>query len=143
MVSSCHSCNKRFSMIRRKHHCRNCGNIFCYNCSSKYIVIPDFIADRPDPADYWNISYYIGNFKKEERVCDSCYDIIKEKQSIVKRLLLFYKILDLLKISINYLNLCQILKTIITVIYEIFNIIFPIIITLLLIKKIVFKCKIY
>lgn len=30
---SCHICNKRFSMFRRKHHCRACGEIICGKCS--------------------------------------------------------------------------------------------------------------
>lgn len=30
---SCHICNKRFSIFRRKHHCRACGEIICSSCS--------------------------------------------------------------------------------------------------------------
>ncbi|KAI9908723.1 hypothetical protein PsorP6_016127 [Peronosclerospora sorghi] len=30
---SCHICNKRFSMFKRKHHCRACGEVICNNCS--------------------------------------------------------------------------------------------------------------
>ena len=30
---SCHICNKRFNMFRRKHHCRACGEIICNACS--------------------------------------------------------------------------------------------------------------
>jgi len=30
---SCHICNKRFSMFKRKHHCRACGDVTCSNCS--------------------------------------------------------------------------------------------------------------
>ncbi|AFX92836.1 putative phosphatidylinositol kinase [Megavirus courdo11] len=62
-VSSCHGCNATFGAFLRKHHCRSCGNIFCYKCAGYSIVIPDFL-DRPDPADYWNMSYYITSLKK-------------------------------------------------------------------------------
>lgn len=80
MMSHCHNCGAEFSFLKRKHHCRNCGNIFCYKCANKSIIIPDFIIDRPDPADYWNISYYISSLKgSEERVCQKCYDLIQEK----------------------------------------------------------------
>lgn len=31
---SCHKCRSKFSMIKRKHHCRSCGLIFCNDCCS-------------------------------------------------------------------------------------------------------------
>lgn len=87
MVSNCHGCRMEFGFLKRKHHCRNCGNIYCYKCSNFFIAIPDFIMDRPDPADYWNISYYISSFRgKEERVCKQCYDLIKEKTTVYERI---------------------------------------------------------
>lgn len=33
----CHDCGYKFSTIRRKHHCRICGQIFCNRCCSKKI----------------------------------------------------------------------------------------------------------
>ncbi|TDH69290.1 hypothetical protein CCR75_005013 [Bremia lactucae] len=30
---SCHICNKRFSIFKRKHHCRACGEVICNSCS--------------------------------------------------------------------------------------------------------------
>lgn len=29
---NCASCGVKFSLVLRKHHCRSCGDIFCYNC---------------------------------------------------------------------------------------------------------------
>jgi len=80
MATSCHGCHIEFGFFKRKHHCRNCGNIFCYKCTNHAVVIPDFITDRPDPADYWNVSYYITSLKGiEEKVCKQCFDAIKNK----------------------------------------------------------------
>ena len=32
-VAQCHTCSSRFTLFLRKHHCRQCGRIFCDNCS--------------------------------------------------------------------------------------------------------------
>ena len=29
----CAGCRLKFNMMRRRHHCRNCGEIFCNNCA--------------------------------------------------------------------------------------------------------------
>lgn len=87
MVTCCHNCKSEFGFLTRKHHCRNCGNIFCFACSNKSIVIPNFIIDRPDAADYWNVSYYLTSLKGDkEKVCQQCYDVISEKTIAYERI---------------------------------------------------------
>ncbi|XP_042864604.1 hepatocyte growth factor-regulated tyrosine kinase substrate-like isoform X2 [Penaeus japonicus] len=56
----CHRCRSQFTIIRRKHHCRACGQVFCGDCSSKFSTIPKFGIER------------------EVRVCESCYDDINK-----------------------------------------------------------------
>uniref|UniRef100_A0A0K0EKH5 FYVE-type domain-containing protein n=1 Tax=Strongyloides stercoralis TaxID=6248 RepID=A0A0K0EKH5_STRER len=51
----CTSCNAAFSIIRRRHHCRNCGRIFCSYCSSSRLALPEL------------------GYDKKVRVCDMCY----------------------------------------------------------------------
>ena len=85
MVSNCHLCQKKigrtlFKPLNGKHHCRNCGNIFCESCSSKYIIIPSFVTDKPKAEDFWNPSFYIHSLRGErERVCNKCFDLVTEK----------------------------------------------------------------
>ncbi|CUI14418.1 zinc finger protein, putative [Bodo saltans] len=38
--SSCDSCGAPFSLLRRRHHCRNCGGLFCDTCSSGRCSLP-------------------------------------------------------------------------------------------------------
>ncbi|TMW63376.1 hypothetical protein Poli38472_002317 [Pythium oligandrum] len=33
----CYDCGASFSLFRRRHHCRLCGQIFCYDCSNQFI----------------------------------------------------------------------------------------------------------
>ena len=37
LSQNCFSCENKFSLLNRQHHCRICGNIFCSNCSNKQI----------------------------------------------------------------------------------------------------------
>ncbi|XP_070395179.1 early endosome antigen 1-like isoform X1 [Dermacentor albipictus] len=52
-VTHCTGCKKLFTVTIRKHHCRNCGNIFCNECSAK--------------------SAATASSRKPVRVCDNCY----------------------------------------------------------------------
>lgn len=36
-VISCPSCSSKFSLTKRKHHCRHCGNVFCGPCCNKKV----------------------------------------------------------------------------------------------------------
>ncbi|CAK6433350.1 unnamed protein product [Pipistrellus nathusii] len=40
--SLCTACKAPFTVIRRKHHCRSCGKIFCSRCSSHSAPLPRY-----------------------------------------------------------------------------------------------------
>ena len=52
-VTNCSGCSKGFTVTIRKHHCRNCGLIFCKDCSNKTAIV----ASSKHPA----------------RVCETCF----------------------------------------------------------------------
>ncbi|XP_035538082.1 RUN and FYVE domain-containing protein 2 isoform X1 [Morone saxatilis] len=60
-ASQCKLCEKEFSISRRKHHCRNCGEIFCNSCSDNELPLPA----SPKPV----------------RVCDTCHALLLQRCS--------------------------------------------------------------
>lgn len=58
----CRKCNIAFTLLNRKHHCRNCGGTHCGKCSRKEIAIPRY------------------GFFEPVRVCDACYDLLSRPQ---------------------------------------------------------------
>ncbi|KAJ8257054.1 hypothetical protein COCON_G00192060 [Conger conger] len=41
MASHCFSCDCEFWIAKRRHHCRNCGNVFCKDCCHLKLPIPE------------------------------------------------------------------------------------------------------
>ncbi|KAJ8281501.1 hypothetical protein COCON_G00040200 [Conger conger] len=60
-ATQCKKCQKEFSISRRKHHCRNCGDIYCSHCSSNELALPSY----PRPV----------------RVCDICHSMLLQRSS--------------------------------------------------------------
>lgn len=54
-VTECSACGDAFNLVRRKHHCRACGKIFCSKCSSGAVPLLKF------------------DILKNVRVCDACF----------------------------------------------------------------------
>ena len=61
--STCYSCARPFDWLRRKHHCRLCGYIFCGDCTTQRSMLPKGFQLR-----------------KPGRVCDACHDTIQPLQ---------------------------------------------------------------
>lgn len=63
----CFDCGRPFGLLRRRHHCRLCGQIFCQACSSRYV------DGRP-----YNLAGHL-------RVCEHCYDLVHTDVVIPER----------------------------------------------------------
>lgn len=44
---NCMGCQEPFTFVRRRHHCRACGKVFCNRCSNHLMPLPIFGLDRP------------------------------------------------------------------------------------------------
>ncbi|KAL2077244.1 hypothetical protein ACEWY4_026748 [Coilia grayii] len=60
-ATHCKQCQKEFSISRRKHHCRNCGDIYCNSCSGNELALPSY----PKPV----------------RVCDICHSLLLQRST--------------------------------------------------------------
>jgi len=58
-------CNVKFTLNVRKHHCRDCGGIFCNNCTKYETTIPRLQIKTP------------------VRVCIECYNNIKAEEALL------------------------------------------------------------
>ncbi|XP_060718543.1 myotubularin-related protein 4 isoform X1 [Tachysurus vachellii] len=63
MATHCFNCDSEFWIAKRRHHCRNCGNVFCKDCCHLKLPIPD--QQLYDPV----------------LVCNSCYDLLLESRT--------------------------------------------------------------
>jgi hypothetical protein len=50
----CYDCRTAFTFLKRRHHCRVCGHVFCSDCSANRLLAPTL------------------GYKKEVRVCHDC-----------------------------------------------------------------------
>ncbi|XP_040856202.1 myotubularin-related protein 4 isoform X1 [Ochotona curzoniae] len=63
MASHCYNCDCEFWLAKRRHHCRNCGNVFCGECCHLKLPIPD--QQLYDPV----------------LVCNSCHEHIQASRA--------------------------------------------------------------
>ncbi|XP_044131212.1 myotubularin-related protein 3 isoform X2 [Bufo gargarizans] len=56
LAANCYNCDGKFWLASRKHHCRNCGNVFCSSCCNQKVPVPSQQLFEPN------------------RVCKSCYN---------------------------------------------------------------------
>ena len=61
-ITHCYGCSRRFTVKRRRHHCRHCGDIFCSECTKYKALIHRM------------------QYKKPVRVCDPCNAVILGQQ---------------------------------------------------------------
>jgi len=60
LASVCTACFSQFTLIRRRHHCRNCGGIYCNNCCNHYVPLVHY------------------GFFKPVRVCRLCFSSLQQ-----------------------------------------------------------------
>lgn len=64
-VMDCMNCHNRFTLLNRRHHCRNCGRVLCADCTKKKVIIPH-LSNKP------------------QRVCDKCANEFDQKVTVLE-----------------------------------------------------------
>ncbi|EQC37101.1 hypothetical protein SDRG_05328 [Saprolegnia diclina VS20] len=64
-VKACYACDLPFSFCRRKHHCRSCGQIFCYQCCTR------LSASFKPPHD-------AAQYLRKQLVCHPCHRHLRD-----------------------------------------------------------------
>ncbi|XP_070075858.1 phosphatidylinositol-3,5-bisphosphate 3-phosphatase MTMR3 isoform X8 [Equus caballus] len=65
LAAHCYACDSTFWLASRKHHCRNCGNVFCSSCCNQKVPVPSQQLFEPS------------------RVCKSCYSSLHPTSSSI------------------------------------------------------------
>nr|XP_031548466.1 myotubularin-related protein 3 isoform X10 [Vicugna pacos] len=65
LAAHCYACDSAFWLASRKHHCRNCGNVFCSSCCNQKVPVPSQQLFEPS------------------RVCKSCYSSLHPTSSSI------------------------------------------------------------
>ncbi|KAK7864148.1 hypothetical protein R5R35_007663 [Gryllus longicercus] len=66
-IKHCSDCNTKFDFLRRKHHCRRCGRIYCGSCCDTRIGLPRMCF--VDPV----------------RVCEKCAAVTNKENDFFER----------------------------------------------------------
>lgn len=61
-VERCTACKTPFTFVRRRHHCRNCGKIFCQKCSSTTVPLPHYGHQKPVRVCHRCFLYQVSHF---------------------------------------------------------------------------------
>jgi FYVE zinc finger len=92
---SCLECNSSFSLLLRRHHCRRCGSLFCDNCTSKRILIPDALFVVPP-----NSLFHESDSSVINRCCGPCTILVANYRSP-------QSLISALPITVPSSNLCE------------------------------------
>jgi hypothetical protein len=106
-VSNCYNCNKYFSIIMRKHHCRVCGKIFCSYCTTPNVHIPEELLSedsKKGSTTQYVTSYFYTQDPQKHLACFQCKDLITFIDN-VKKIITIFQILKIDIITLRTLAL--------------------------------------
>lgn len=68
LCKHCYACDTPFTVFRRRHHCRICGQVFCSACSAYFVPVPSG-----------------GGNSTTLRTCQMCFDQVTQKGGLLDK----------------------------------------------------------
>mmetsp|Transcript_17806 Transcript_17806/g.69040 ORF Transcript_17806/g.69040 Transcript_17806/m.69040 type:complete len:169 (+) Transcript_17806:227-733(+) len=62
-VQECSRCHTPFSLSNRRHHCRNCGKVFCHQCCHSFVRLLNLNYDDPQRCCQDCVTLYRTTYK--------------------------------------------------------------------------------
>ena len=82
-ADNCMRCGEEFSFFTRKHHCRQCGQIFCGKCCASKALLQANSGTAPEARV--SAHPFFGpqetDPRKPQRVCQKCFDLLLPMQA--------------------------------------------------------------
>ena len=96
-VNKCYNCRDIFSLFNRRHHCRLCGKIYCYNCCN--YIIKTNLETKLIIIDKYLDECLNNNNKllKNKKLCYQCNNILLN----IKNISNIIKIINILPIKLS------------------------------------------
>lgn len=98
-VTECYNCKGKFGFFFRRHHCRGCGRVFCYNCSNKWISSEinekSMLIDKEKFQQYW-LSRIGTRILPKYRTCQNCFIVFSK----IKKVSLLIQIFESLTLTL-------------------------------------------
>lgn len=98
-VDKCYHCHKLFGWYLRRHHCRGCGRIFCYSCSSHTISSIGINTQGLIDSEQYLLDCLRSTKmpRKAYRACEDCMHIYQK----IRDLATVVSVLELLPLEIT------------------------------------------
>lgn len=66
LLTKC-NCGALFGVLLRQHHCRSCGQIFCWSCLEKRAFIPEILVEYQNKSGWWDRNTL-------SKICGRCHE---------------------------------------------------------------------
>ncbi|GAA5964169.1 hypothetical protein JCM3765_005364 [Sporobolomyces pararoseus] len=88
-ADKCMRCGSSFGLWRRKHHCRLCGGVVCWACSTKYFIIPGCLLSSSMSSNSATVASTTTHSQEDRlaRSCDTCYTAVFDDPTPLSRFL--------------------------------------------------------
>ena len=90
LCKQCYACDSPFTVFRRRHHCRICGQVFCNTCSGYFVPATSKQELQQQQEEVWsqqqppNSTSALSNTNNKTilRTCKMCYEQVADQQQL-------------------------------------------------------------